>query len=58
MINAVDISPLNTANKIHYKCKSCGTNGEFLLENSINTDKDGKIAQDEVFECPKCNKKI
>ncbi len=58
MIKAVDISPLNTTNKIHYECTSCGAKGEWILQNPINTDNDGKVDESEVFECPECNKRL
>ena len=58
MINPIVVSPLNTTSKICYECKFCGEKGEFVLDSSICIDKNGKIAQEEIFECPKCNKRL
>jgi len=58
MVKAINITPLNITNKIHYKCMSCGARGEYILKNSINTDNDGNIDKSEVFECPECNKQL
>jgi DNA-directed RNA polymerase subunit RPC12/RpoP len=58
MIKAIDITPLNTTNKISYVCTSCGAKGEIILGNSINIDNDGNLDKGEVLECPGCNKQL
>lgn len=58
MIKAIDISPLNTTDKLFYECEVCSAKGELILQNLINTDNDGKVDKSEVFECPECNKQL
>lgn len=58
MIKPINITPLNTTNKLEYKCKSCGDFGVITLENGIiNTDNDGNSREPlDDYKCPKCGK--
>ena len=61
MIKAINITPLNTSNKLYCKCEYCGFETEIILLNSIvNTSNDGKIIKSEFeeVECFKCKKII
>ena len=61
MIKALNITPLNTTNKLHCKCEHCGFEAEITLLNSIaNIDNNGKIEEPEFreIECYKCDKII
>lgn len=55
MIKPIDITPLNTTNKLEYKCENCGDFGIITLENSVvNTDNDGNSVEPlGNYECPK-----
>ncbi len=58
MIKAIDITPINTTKKLFYECEFCSAKGTLIFENSINTDNDGMIIQETVYEYPECNKQL
>lgn len=60
MIKPTNITPLNTANKLEYKCESCGDFGIITLRNGIvNIDNNGNSKEPlNDYECQKCGKKL
>jgi len=60
MIKLVNISPLNTTNRLEYKCENCGDFGIITLTNSIiNTDNaDEPIELLNDYECQKCRERL
>lgn len=58
MIKAINISPLNTTNKLLYVCEICGYKGDFILTKSINIYNEGKIDKDEVYDCQNCSNRL
>jgi len=65
MIKPLDITPINTTNKLHLKCEHCGFEEDITLqENSrdtvVNIDYNGKTEGQNYKEinCPKCNEII
>lgn len=56
MIKPINISSLDTSNKVYFKCDKCGKEGNLELDNSIiNTNNDGNpINNKDVYDCPFC----
>lgn len=60
MIKPINVTPLNTTNKLEYKCEKCGDFGIITLENSnINTDNDENPVEPlDDYKCPKCGRTL
>ena len=56
MIKPINIIPLNTTNKLEYRCENCGDSGIITLDNSIvNIDNNGNSIEPlDDYECQKC----
>lgn len=56
MIKPIDISPINTTNKVYFECSNCGAKNTLSFENRIiNTDKKGDLEELQLEQCPDCN---
>ncbi len=59
MIKPVNITPLDTSNRLEYECKKCLNIGAFNLTNSVvDVDNDGNPLMDLEYECPQCREKL
>lgn len=60
MIKPINITPLNMARTLQYKCENCGDYGTMDRGSSaISTDNNGnpKIPLND-YECPKCGQNL
>lgn len=59
MIKPINITPLNTSNRLQYECEKCFNIGNINLTNSlINTDDSGVPLEELNYECPKCGVRL
>ncbi|KKP86741.1 MAG: hypothetical protein UR89_C0015G0004 [Candidatus Roizmanbacteria bacterium GW2011_GWA2_35_8] len=57
MIKPINISPLNTTNKIYFECSNCGMKDTLTFENRIiNTDNEVDLKELQKEMCPKCGR--
>lgn len=55
MIKPIEISPLNTTNKVYFECGNCSANNTLIFENRIiNTDRKDDLEELQQEPCPNC----
>lgn len=55
MIKLIDISPLNTTNKVYFECGNCSAKNTLTFENRIiNSDRKGDLDELQKEPCPDC----
>jgi len=58
MLKPIEISPVNTTNKVAAKCEKCGYEAVITMTNHyINTDDDTELKA-LGYECQKCGAKL
>lgn len=59
MIKPINISPIETTNKIYFKCSNCGLESTVVFTNRvINTDNENDLEELKNEPCPKCKKPL
>lgn len=53
MIKPIDVSPINTTNKVYFECENCGTKNTITFNNRIiNTDRKADLEEIQEERCP------
>lgn len=56
MIKPIDISPINTTNKVYLECKNCGVKDMLTFTNRVvNSDKEDDLKELQQEQCPNCS---
>lgn len=59
MIKPIEITPLNTSQKLYFECENCEKKDVIILDYLINTDYEDVVKEAlRDFNCPYCGEKL